>query len=109
MRVITRLHACFAAAIIFILYFSYTRASLNMQERMHKVWTPSKEKLSLGTHRLVVFGDDWSDNGEYRVSPPPKSTTRNRDPDRGTIWTEALCKEVNNKRQLAMIGTISDT
>jgi hypothetical protein len=80
-----------------------------MQERMHKVWTPSKEKLSLGTHRLVVFGDDWSDNGEYRVSPPPKSTTRNRDPDRGTIWTEALCKEVNNRRRLAMIGTISDT
>ncbi|KAF2796816.1 hypothetical protein K505DRAFT_155678 [Melanomma pulvis-pyrius CBS 109.77] len=95
MRVITRLHACFAAAIVLVLYFSYTRASSHLQDRIHHAWTPATtSSTSSGSHRLVVFGDDWSDNGEYRVSPPPKSTTRNRDPDRGDMWTEALCKEL---------------
>ncbi|KAF2708240.1 hypothetical protein K504DRAFT_382306 [Pleomassaria siparia CBS 279.74] len=122
MRVITKIHACIAATTIFILYFSYTRASPHIQDRINKVWKPTTAlSSSLGSHRLVVFGDDWSDNGVYRFSPPPKSTTRNRDPDRGDMWTEALCKglgcdsmdnfarSIPTNVDIATIGSVVDT
>ncbi|KAF2116912.1 hypothetical protein BDV96DRAFT_598743 [Lophiotrema nucula] len=87
MRFLTRLHALAAVTVISILYFSLVRPSLHIQTRIQKVWQGSPR-------RLVVFGDDWSDTCTYRVSPPPKSTIRHRDPDQGELWTEALCEEL---------------
>jgi hypothetical protein len=87
MRFLTRVHVCVAMTTVFILYFSWIQPSLHIQARIQKAWQGS-------SHRIVVFGDDWSDVGEYRVAPPPESTVRDRDPDRGKLWGEALCEEV---------------
>lgn len=87
MRFLTRIHNTVAAVIIVVLYFSWMQPSLHIRTRIEKVWKGS-------SRRVVVFGDDWSDTGEYRMAAPPKSTIRDRDSDRGKVWTEALCKEV---------------
>ena len=41
--------------------------------------------------RLIVFGDSWSDNGQYPIDPPPKELMPVRDEARGKVWTEWLC------------------
>ncbi|KAF2464943.1 uncharacterized protein BDR25DRAFT_296139 [Lindgomyces ingoldianus] len=87
MRFLTRLHVVIVVAITGVLYLTWMLPSSHISTRIQKVWEGS-------SHRLVVFGDDWSDNSEYRISPPPKSTTQNRDPDRGEIWTEVVCREL---------------
>jgi hypothetical protein len=47
-------------------------------------------------YRIVVFGDDWSDTGSYRVSTDPVLLFESvRDSDRGEVWIETLCKEVS--------------
>ncbi|PVI07254.1 hypothetical protein DM02DRAFT_513127 [Periconia macrospinosa] len=92
MRFITRLYTCFAATVIFVLYFNWIRPSAyiqdSIQDNINRVWKQH-------AHRLVVFGDDWSDTGVYRVASPPSGTTRDRDPHQGKLWTETLCKELN--------------
>ncbi|KAF2689064.1 hypothetical protein K458DRAFT_383729 [Lentithecium fluviatile CBS 122367] len=88
MRFLTRLHACVAAAFVLVLYFSWLRPSLRIHDNIQRVWKGT-------AHRVVVFGDDWSDTGKYRVAAPPKATTLDRDPSRGDIWVEALCKTLN--------------
>ncbi|KAF2268180.1 hypothetical protein CC78DRAFT_488842 [Lojkania enalia] len=87
MRFIARLHVLAAAAIVTIFFISWWRPSLNIQGRILKAWRRS-------SRRLVVFGDGWSDTGDYCVSPPPKSTVQHKDPDRGGLWTEALCEKL---------------
>ncbi|KAF2654084.1 hypothetical protein K491DRAFT_601560 [Lophiostoma macrostomum CBS 122681] len=113
MRFVTRLHACIFATILFIAYFSWFQPSVEFQTRLQKVWKDH-------SHRVVVFGDDWSDVGEYRMAPPPKSTIRDKDPDRGGLWTETLCKElvcdwidnfarsVPSNVEIATIGSLVD-
>ena len=44
--------------------------------------------------RLIVFGDSWSDNGQYPIDPPPKDLMPVRDEARGKVWTEWLCAAV---------------
>lgn len=90
MRFFTRLHACVAFAVILILYSAWTGPSSRIQASIQKAWKG-------GSHRVVVFGDDWSDVGQYRVAPPPQSTVRDRDPDQGKLWTETLCEEVSTQ------------
>jgi hypothetical protein len=46
------------------------------------------------THRIVVFGDDWSDTRSNRVSTHLQLLDAVRDPNEGELWTETLCKEV---------------
>ena len=41
--------------------------------------------------RLIVFGDSWSDNGQYPVDPPSKDQMPSREEARGKVWTEWLC------------------
>jgi hypothetical protein len=89
MRFITRLHVCAAAALITILYFTWRRPSTAyLKDNLQRVWKNSPR-------RIVVFGDDWSDTGEYRMSPPPKESTRDRNAAQGDIWVETLCKEAS--------------
>lgn len=88
MRFFTRLHACVATTLALILYFGWLRPLEITQDSIQRVWKGT-------AHRVVVFGDDWSDTGDYRVAPPPKQTTRDRDPSQGALWVEALCEEVH--------------
>ncbi|KAJ4368901.1 hypothetical protein N0V83_005983 [Neocucurbitaria cava] len=110
MRFLSRLHVCAGATILLIVYFVWLQ---------HSTYITSSIQTILGakTQRVVVFGDDWSDTGKYRVSPPPKSLRATRDRDQGEVWVETLCKEVTitpcsskamfDTRQLAC-GTIDN-
>jgi hypothetical protein len=89
MRFVSRLHVCAAASILLILYFSWTHRSA-YESTVQAVWRGD-------AHRIVVFGNDWSDTGSYRVSPPALSKIVPRDADRGEIWVETLCEEVGTK------------
>lgn len=88
MRFLPRLHACVAATLVVVLYIHWRRPSLRIQDSIQSVWKGT-------AHRVVVFGDDWSDIGHYRAVPPPASTVRERDPFRGLLWTEALCERAS--------------
>ena len=44
--------------------------------------------------RLIVFGDSWSDNGQYPIDPPPREQAPIRDDAQGKVWTEWLCSSV---------------
>jgi hypothetical protein len=88
MRFLPRLlHAGAAAAILIILYLVWLQHD-HLGHSIHEAWDGQ-------AHRIVIFGDDWSDTGKYRVSPPSKAQAVTRDPDRGDVWTETLCKEVS--------------
>ncbi|CAO2651063.1 Nn.00g093600.m01.CDS01 [Neocucurbitaria sp. VM-36] len=87
MRLLSRLHVCAGATILFILYFVWLQRSTYINNSIQTIWRAK-------TQRIVVFGDDWSDTGNYRVSPPPQSLKATRDPDRGDVWVETLCKEL---------------
>ncbi|OCL06147.1 hypothetical protein AOQ84DRAFT_399180 [Glonium stellatum] len=87
MRFLTRVHVLSALGICSILYFGWILPSLHITTRINKVWSGS-------SHQLVVFGDDWSDIGEYRISPPDEASAPIRDADQGGLWTEVLCKEL---------------
>ncbi|EUC31712.1 hypothetical protein COCCADRAFT_38231 [Bipolaris zeicola 26-R-13] len=86
MRFVSRLHVCAALAIFTILYITWMN-SAGFEETVHTVWRES-------AHRIVVFGNDWSDTGSYRVSSPALSAIAARDADRGDLWVETLCKEL---------------
>lgn len=74
--------------VLIILGFIYRRRPLMIAYNIYSAWRGP-------TYRIVVFGDDWSDTGSYRISPPPLLSNTVRDPDRGTTWTEVLCKEAS--------------
>ncbi|KAF3048272.1 hypothetical protein E8E12_011583 [Didymella heteroderae] len=87
MRFLPRLlHAGAAAATLIVLYLVWLQHD-HLGHSIHEAWDGQ-------AHRIVVFGDDWSDTGKYRVSPPSKAQAVTRDPDRGDVWTETLCKEL---------------
>jgi hypothetical protein len=88
MRPLSKLHICAAAVIVVILYFLYKQRSIGFGTAIHSAWKGT-------AHRFVIFGDDWSDTGTYRVPPPPYLKAAGRDPARGELWTETLCKEVS--------------
>jgi hypothetical protein len=91
MRLLPRLlHAVAAATILIVLYLVWLQHD-HLGHNIHEAWGGT-------AHRVVVFGDDWSDTGKYRVSPPSKTEALTRDPDRGEVWTETLCKEVSPHR-----------
>lgn len=87
MRFVSRLCACAALTISTILYVTWMN-SAGFEEIVNTVWRGS-------AHRIVVFGNDWSDTGNYRVSSPALSAIVARDADRGDLWVETLCKEVS--------------
>lgn len=87
MRFLPRLlHTAAAVIILIFLYVVYLQSD-HLEHSIHEAWDGT-------AHRIVVFGDDWSDTGKYRVSPPSRGNAPARDPDRGDMWTETLCKEL---------------
>jgi hypothetical protein len=88
MRYLSRLHGCAAAVILIVLYFFYQERALGFGSTMR-----GGERHET-THRIVVFGDDWSDTGSDRVSTHLQLLDAVRHPYQGELWTETLCKEV---------------
>lgn len=84
MRTLTRFHALVFLAICTLAYIGWVLPSLQIQNRVQKV-------LSRSQRRIVVFGDSWSDTGEYRVQIPSNNPQHNVS---RPLWTEALCEEV---------------
>jgi hypothetical protein len=90
MRFVSRLHVCAAASILMILYFTWVHSSYfenTVQDTVQTVWRGT-------AHRVVVFGNDWSNTGSYRVSSSAPSVIVARDADRGDLWVETICEEV---------------
>ena len=54
--------------------------------------------------RFIVFGDSWSDNGQYPIDPPPKELMPERDEARGKVWTEWLCAAVFDHHSICSIS-----
>ncbi|KAF1951040.1 hypothetical protein CC80DRAFT_425447 [Byssothecium circinans] len=105
MRFVTRLHACFAATVIFVLYF-WMRPSDLVQDNLQRVWKGR-------AHRVVVFGDDWSDTGAYRVDAPPRALARDRDPQQGERWLNCdfidnFARSVPSNVEIEMVGSVVD-
>lgn len=75
-----------AAGILFVFYFFYQQKFIGFAIAEPSGWE--------GT-RLVVFGDDWSDTESYRVPPLSHSSVATRDPDRGELWVETVCRKVS--------------
>ena len=78
MRFLTRVRILSVLGISSILYFGWILHSLHITTRINKAWTGS-------SHQLVVFGDSWSDIGEYRISPPDEASTPVRDAEQGKL------------------------
>ena len=97
MRFVSRLHECAALAIFTILCFTWLHSN-DLGKTVH-TWSGS-------AHRIVVFGNDWSDTGSYRIASPGLSAIVARDADRGDLWVETLCKEASDHHVLG--GTHSD-
>ncbi|KAL6711355.1 hypothetical protein ACN47E_005886 [Coniothyrium glycines] len=91
MRFVSRLHLCAAASILMVLYLTWMLHSTSFETSVSGFWKASK-------HRIVVFGDDWSDTGTYRTSSPSQSAAASRDVDRGEIWVETLCQKLGCDR-----------
>ncbi|KAF1940663.1 hypothetical protein EJ02DRAFT_445334 [Clathrospora elynae] len=87
MRFISRLHACAAASVLMIVCFTWRSHSAYFENTARAAWRGN-------TRRVVVFGNDWSDTGSYRVAPPTRAAIVPRDPDRGQVWVETLCREL---------------
>jgi hypothetical protein len=82
------MHGCAATVILIILYFFYQERALGFGRSM-----PSGVRHDT-THRIVVFGNDWSDTRSNRVSTDLQLLDAARDPAHYGLWTESLCKEV---------------
>lgn len=88
MRSLSRLHRCAVVVVLFTISFFYHERSKGLNSTLHHTWQGT-------VYRIVVFGDDWSDTGNYRVSLPSQASTIARHPEQGKLWTEILCTEVS--------------
>jgi hypothetical protein len=87
MRFLPRLLHTGAAATILVIMYCLWMQHDGLEHRLHEAWHGT-------AHRVVVFGDDWSDTGRYRV--PAATASVERDQSRGAVWTETLCEEVRS-------------
>ena len=87
MRFFSRFTAIVAVCMCSVLYLAYILPGLSVKHELKNVWSKSPR-------RLIVFGDSWSDNGEYPIDPPSKDLMPSREDAQGKVWTEWLCKSV---------------
>lgn len=75
---------------------------------LRNISTAGKGQLSaVLPKRLIVFGDSWSDNGQYPIDPPPRDQCPEWEQARGKVWTDWLCLEVGKpywKRATMLTG-----
>ena len=54
----------------------------------------SQVQWDASPRRLIVFGDSWSDNGQYPIDAPPRDQMPSREEAQGKVWTDWLCSAV---------------
>jgi hypothetical protein len=86
-RLLTKIHIIAVLGIASFVYFGWIYPSLHVKSRLVKAWSGS-------SRRIIVFGDSFSDNGEYLIDPPDAKERPVRDPAEGPRWNEVLCEEV---------------
>ena len=94
MRLFTRFTAISGLCICTLLYLVRYLPSLGVKTELKNHW-------SKRPRRLIVFGDSWSDDGEYPIDPPREELRRTRDPAQGKVWTEWLCSYVSISDELS--------
>lgn len=67
-----------------ILYLAWELPSLELPQRVQNLWKQPPR-------RLIVFGDSWSDNGQYLIDQPTEALLPSREEAQGRVWTEWLC------------------
>lgn len=88
MRFFTRFTAIVGVSLISILYLAWVLPSFSVKNELKNAWSKSPR-------RLIVFGDSWSDNGEYPIDPPSKELSPPKDLAQGKVWTEWLCTAIS--------------
>lgn len=88
-KLFTRLALVVGLSVCGIRYLTWEFPSLELPRRLHSLWKQPPRKL-------IVFGDSWSDNGQYPTDPPTGTLLPSREEAQGLVWTEWLCLSVLN-------------
>jgi len=67
--------------------------TVSVDTEAHTHWTSSPR-------RLIVFGDSWSDDGQYPVDPPQRDQGPRREEAQGKVWTEWLCSAASGQENM---------
>ena len=96
--------AILAIGICSIVYLTWFLPGFSVKTQLERFLPTGSTKTEIETEveihwdnsprRLIIFGDSWSDNGQYPIDPPPKELMPVRDEARGKVWTEWLCAAV---------------
>ena len=96
----TSLAAVVVVSLCSILYLTLFPPGYSIKTRLERLVPSRSVKTGLklrwndSPRRLIVFGDSWSDNGQYPIDPPPREQVPLRDDAQGKIWTDWLCSSV---------------
>ncbi|KAL6717409.1 hypothetical protein ACLMJK_005324 [Lecanora helva] len=93
--VIITISACSIFYLTWFLPAFSVRNSLDQLLPAQPIPTRAQIHWNNDPRRLVVFGDSWSDNGQYPVDPPPKNLIPDWEEARGKVWTEWLCSTIS--------------
>lgn len=83
-----------------ILYVTRSIPGYSVKNNWERLLPVISDKTQIKLHwddsprRLIVFGDSWSDNGQYPINPPPPEQAPARDEAQGKVWTDWLCSSV---------------
>ena len=92
--------AILAIGICSIVYLTWFLPGYSVKTTLERFIPTESAKTEVEIHwdksprRIIIFGDSWSDNGQYPIDPPPKELMPVREEARGKVWTEWLCAAV---------------
>ncbi|KAL8952912.1 MAG: hypothetical protein Q9222_001202 [Ikaeria aurantiellina] len=89
LRILSRSPSAFAACVCSIFYLAWYLPTINVKYELKTAWSDAPR-------RLIVFGDSWSDNGNYPIDSPSKQLVPVREESQGLVWTEWLCYAVRS-------------
>ena len=96
----TTLAAVIVVSLCSILYLNRSFPGHSVGTKLERLFPGIAVKTEIKLHwnnsprRLIVFGDSWSDNGDYPIDPPLREQMPIRDDAQGKIWTDWLCSSV---------------
>ncbi|KAL8881059.1 MAG: hypothetical protein Q9198_001656 [Flavoplaca austrocitrina] len=86
-RIIARSPGAFTVLLCSFVYLVWYLPTANVRYELKSAWSDAPR-------RLIVFGDSWSDNGDYPIDLPPKKWLLRREEAQGPVWTEWLCSAI---------------